>query len=147
MITKVKHWTYINNTFIKPLTEVREEIINYQQSNKEDCLIQTVKRIDIIVETLEELIYVKLKNKFPLTYKNCNYHTLGEFVFNNPIELFRIQHLKIKTESIPNAKLYRKNTTEISSEFEININIEYFNFLIEDIEKYSQIYFILCEPK
>lgn len=136
MIPKVKQWTYINKIFITPITKVREEIITLLQCNQEgyaEYYLKVLNNTEAVADSLQELIYIKLRNKFPLSYKNCHYHTLGEFMFNNPIELFRLQHLQInpKSESI--------NVTELE---EHNL-VEYFNYIVEDGERYSQIYFKL----
>ena len=136
MIQKVKQWTYINQIFITPITKLKEEIINLLQSNKEGYgqkYIETVNKAEAIANNLQELLYKKIKNQFPLTYKNCLYNNLQEFLFNNPIELFRVKHLKI-------------NCNKANSKDEKDL-IGFFNYIIEDGELYSQIYFILCEIK
>ena len=96
-ILKVKQWAYINNIFINPITKLREEIINLLQFRQEGYgqkYIEAVNKAEAIANNLREVLYKKIKNQFPLTYKNCHYNDLGEFVLNNPIEFIRVKHLK-----------------------------------------------------
>lgn len=139
MIPKVKQWAYINKIFITPITKVREEIITLLQCNPErhtEYYLKVLNNTEAVADSLQELIYIKLRNKFPLSYKNCHYNDLQEFMFNNPIELFRLQHLQIK----PKSKYI--NVTELD-ELEQHNLVEYFNYIVEDGERYSQIYFKL----
>ena len=134
MITKVKNWSYINKEFLKPLRQTREHLLSIIDLDLEDIIeryIIVLGEADAIADNLDELLK-PMRAKFPLSYKNCNYHALDEFVFNNPIDLWRIQHLKIE---------------KTCDDLDKNNLIEFFNFVVEDVEQYSQIYFILCNIK
>jgi len=135
MIPKVKQWTYINNNFVIPLTKLREEIINFSLINNKEYsqyYIKTVKNAEIIADNLHDTIRIKIKNQFPLTYKNCHYKDLGEFMKDNQIELFRLKYLEL------NFKPIKKGLTKDENDL-----IGFFNYLVQDVEKYSQIYFKL----
>jgi hypothetical protein len=134
MIQKVKQWSYINSNFVIPLTTLREEIIHICQFNKPgygQLYINAVNKAEAIADNLQITIRLKTKNKFPLDYKNCHYHNIDEFIINNPIELLIYKHLKL------DFKCSEKNSKD-----ERDL-IGFFNYIVEDFELYSQIYFKL----
>lgn len=134
MIPKIKHWSYINRDFLEPLRQTRTHLLSIIDSDLDDVIedyIIVLRETDAIADSLDRLLK-PMRAKFPLSYQNCNYHALDEFIFNNPIDLWRIQDLKIE-------KTY--------NDLDKNNLVEFFNFVVEDVEQYSQIYFILCNIK
>ena len=119
-IINVKNWTYINNTFIKPLTEIREMLLENDSvlDNEENLFI--VMKMNNVSDSINEVLY-KMERNLSLAQESDEYE-LEDFFSKNSVGLDITKNLFVK-EQLHSLEL-----------------IKFFNYLTENVDKYLNTY-------
>ncbi|MBP7845911.1 MAG: hypothetical protein KA007_00555 [Candidatus Pacebacteria bacterium] len=117
-IINVKNWTYINNTFIKPLTEIREMLLENKFTADEHQFI--LMKMNNVSDSINEVLF-KMEKKLSLAKESDEYE-LEDFFSKNSVGLDITKNLFVKEQP---------HSLEL---------IKFFNYLTENVDKYLNTY-------